>query len=375
MLRFLTSGESHGRCLVAILEGMVAGLLIDVGRVNHELRRRQGGYGRGGRMLIEKDAVQILSGVRSNETIGGPIALLISNKDYRIDQMPDVKRPRPGHADLAGILKYDRRDIRDILERASARETVARVAVGSICRQFLAEFGVDILSHVVEIGGVKANTKGLSFAGIRKLAEESPVRCADPLATRKMIRKIDAIRRAKDTVGGIFEVQARGVVTGIGSFVHYDSRLDARLALALMSIHAVKGVELGLGFEVARTPGSSGHDEIFYDSRKKRYFRKTNRAGGIEGGMSNGSNLVLRACTKPYATLMKPLRSVDVDTKRAEKATIERSDITAVPACGVIGEAMVAFELAKCYLEKFGGDSLAETRRNFDAYVRRLTRA
>ena len=373
MLRFLTSGESHGKCLVAILEGMVAGLPLDLQKINHELYRRQFGYGRGGRMQIEKDRVEILSGVRSKETIGGPIALEIQNKDFKIDELPVVKRPRPGHADLVGVLKYGRSDIRDVLERASARETAARVAVGGICRQFLAAFGVDLLSHVIEIGGVRVPVGPLSFQKIRRASEKSPVRCAYPSVTKRMMKKIDQIKKAKDTVGGIVENQVQGVVPGIGSFAQYDERLDARLAFVLMSIQAVKGVEIGLGFEVARTDGSGAHDEIFYNRAKKKYFRHTNRAGGIEGGMSNGSTLILRAATKPYSTLMKPLRSVHIDSKRIEKATVQRSDVTAVPACGVVGEAMVAFELAKCYLEKFGGDSLKETHRNFYAYMKRLS--
>ncbi len=374
MLRFLTSGESHGQCLTAILEGMVAGLPLDLEKINRELARRQFGYGRGGRMQIEQDRAEILSGVRSGETIGGPLAIEIRNKDFKINELPVVKRPRPGHADLVGALKYGRMDIRDVLERASARETAARVAVGAAARQFLGRFGVDILSHVVEIGGVRASVDGLAFRKIRDAAEKSPVRCADSAAGRRMVERIDAVKKAKDTMGGVFEVRAEGVVPGIGSFVQYDVRLDARLAFALMSIQAVKAVEVGMGFAVARTPGSGVHDEIFYDAKKKEYIRKTNRAGGIEGGMSNGETIVLRAATKPYATLMKPLASVHIDTKAVEKATIERSDVTAVPACGVVGEAMVAFELAKAYLEKFGGDSLEETRRNFEATRRSIAR-
>ncbi len=374
MLRFLTSGESHGRCLTAILEGMVAGLELDAEKINQDLARRQFGYGRGGRMQIEKDRVEILSGVRRGMTLGGPIALTIENKDFKIDVLPVVERPRPGHADLTGFLKYGRRDIRDILERASARETAARVAVGAICKKFLLSFGVDILSHVVEIGGVKAHPKTQSFDGLRRLAEESPVRAADLIASKKMVRKIEMTKRLRDTVGGVFEVQVRGVVPGIGSYAQYDRRLNAVLASALMSIQAVKGVEVGLGFEVARLLGSRVHDAIYFSRRKKRYYRKTNGAGGIEGGISNGENIILRAATKPYSTLMKPLRSVNTRTKRSELATVERSDVTAVPACGVIGEAMVAFSLARLYLEKFGGDSLGETLRNFRGYVRQLER-
>jgi chorismate synthase len=372
MLRFLTSGESHGSCLIAILEGLVAGLKVDMTKLNLELSRRQKGYGRGGRMAIEKDKAEILSGVRFGITIGGPVALRIENKDFKINQLPVVKRPRPGHADLAGALKYNRKDVRDILERASARETAARVAVGALCRQFLNSFGVDILSHVVEIGGVALEKHPTDFKAIRREAEKSELRCVDPETTKRMKQKIDSTKYGKDTIGGVFEVRASGVIPGMGSFVHYDRRLDARLAMALMSIQAVKAVGVGLGFDTARTPGSTAHDEIYYDKTKKNFYRKTNRAGGIEGGMSNGETLVLQVATKPYSTLMKPLRSVHLDDKKTLDGTIERSDVTAVPACGVVGEAMVAFELAKFYLEKFGGDSLDEAKRNFDGYVKQI---
>ncbi|MBI2095473.1 MAG: chorismate synthase [Candidatus Omnitrophica bacterium] len=371
MLRFLTGGESHGKCLVAILEGMVAGLGLKEQDINAELARRQEGYGRGGRMTIEKDEAEILSGVRRGQTLGGPIALVIANKDFKINELPVVKRPRPGHADLVGVMKYGREDVRDILERASARETTARVAVGAICRLFLAEFGVDIASHVVAIGGVRANTSGLSFERIQEASRRSPVHCADKAAEKKMMARIDGARASRDTIGGVFEVVAKGAPVGLGSFVHYDRRLNARLCAAVMSIQAVKGVEVGLGFETAARPGRQVHDEIFYD-KKKGFYRKTNNAGGFEGGVTNGEPIVLRAATKPYSTLMSPLRSVHIDTKRKESATVERSDVTAVPACGVIGEAMVAFELAQSFLEKFGGDSLGETKRNFKGYLNQI---
>ena len=370
MLRYMTGGESHGSCLITILEGMVAGLKIDPAGINHELRRRQLGYGRGGRMKIEKDTAEILSGVRFNETIGGPIALRIENKDFKINKLPVVTRPRPGHADLIGALKFDRKDVRDILERASARETAARVAMGSVCRQFLSTFGIKILSHVVNIGGVKAHVEDLKFDHIFRTAEKSPVRCADPDAEREMINKIDTIKKAKDTVGGTFEVRAKGLPPGLGSFSHLDARLDARISYSLMSIQAVKGVEVGLGFEYAHTPGSRSHDEIFYQKKDKKFYRKTNRAGGIEGSMTTGEELIVRAVAKPYSTLMKPLQSTNIKSKKLEVATIERSDVTAVPACGVVGEAMVAFEIAKILLEKFGGDSLNETKRNYDGYLK-----
>lgn len=374
MLRYTTAGESHGVCLIAVLEGMVAGLKINTKKLNHELARRQLGYGRGGRMAIEKDAAEILTGTRQNTTLGGPIALRIINRDFKINTLPVVHRPRPGHADLVGALKYGRRDIRDILERASARETAARVGVGAICRQFLEVFGVQLASHVVDMGGVRANTQNLSFNAIFKAAEQSVLRCADKAAERKMITKIDGIKKAKDTVGGIFEVRVKGLPAGLGGFTHESARLDARLASGLMSIQAVKGVEVGLGFDYAKTPGSRSHDEIFYDKKNKRFYRKTNRAGGIEGSMSTGEELILRAVAKPYSTLMKPMKSTNIKTKKQEVATIERSDVTAVPACGVVGEAMTAIELAKMFLEKFGGDSLAETERNYLGYTKQLER-
>lgn len=372
MLRFLTSGESHGKCLVAILEGMVAGLGIDVQDIDRDLKRRQEGYGRGGRMAIEKDAAEVLSGVRSGKTIGGPIALMIPNKDFKINELPVVKRPRPGHADLVGAVKYGREDVRDILERASARETAARVAVGAICKIFLKEFSIEILSHVVSIGGVRADTAGMGFDTIRKQSADSPMRCADKEAEKRMMARVDEAKASKDTIGGIFEVVVKGAPMGLGSFVHYDRRLSAKLCAALMSIQAVKGVEIGMGFKVSETLGKDVHDEIFHDT-KKGFYRKTNNAGGFEGGVTNGENLVLKAATKPYSTLMSPMGSVNIDTKEKEVATVERSDVTAVPACGVVGEAMVAFELANSFLEKFGGDSLKETKRNFDGYLKQIS--
>ena len=371
MLRFLTSGESHGKCLVAILEGLVAGLEIDSEVINAELARRQEGYGRGGRMTIEKDRAEILSGVRGKRSLGGPIALMIPNKDFKINELPVVKKPRPGHADLVGVMKYGQQDIRDVLERASARETTARVAVGAICKIFLREFGVDILSHVVSIGGVTFDPSQLTFDQIRKASKDSPMHCADKEVTKRMMERVDEARNTKDTIGGIFEIVVKGVPPGLGSFVHYDRRLTAKLAAAVMSIQAVKGVEFGMGFKVSETLGKYVHDEIFHD-KKKGIYRKTNNAGGFEGGVTNGENLVIRAATKPYSTLMNPLQSVNIDTKEKVVATVERSDVTAVPACGVVGEAMVAFELANSFLEKFGGDSLKETMRNFKGYLKQV---
>lgn len=371
MLRFLTSGESHGKCLIAVLEGMVAGLELKGSVINAELARRQEGYGRGGRMTIEKDQAEVFSGVRSERTLGGPIALYIPNKDFKINELPVVHRPRPGHADLVGVLKYGRQDARDILERASARETTSRVAVGAVCKRFLQEFGVEVISHVVCIGGVHADTEGLTFDQIKKSALHSPMHCADKKAEKKMMERVDQARRSKDTIGGIFEVVVKGVPVGLGSFVHYDRRLTSKLCGALMSIQAVKGVEVGLGFRNSETPGRLAHDEIHYD-KKKGFYRETNRAGGFEGGVTNGEELVLRAATKPYATLMSPLQSVNISSKKKEAATVERSDVTAVPACGVVGEAMVAFELANAFLEKFGGDSLKETLRNYNGYLKQI---
>lgn len=372
MLRFLTSGESHGKCLVAILEGMVAGLTVKPEEVNVELARRQEGYGRGGRMTIEKDQVEILSGIRFNKTIGGPIALMVPNKDFKINELPVVKRPRPGHADLVGVMKYGQGDVRDVLERASARETTARVAVGGVCKIFLKEFGIEIISHVVNIGGVTADTSKLSFNEIKSASMKSPMHCADPAATKKMMARVDEAKESKDTIGGVFEIVVTGLPVGLGSFVHYDRRLNGKLCGALMSIQAVKGVEVGMGFRVANTPGKHVHDEIYHDKRKG-FYRKTNNAGGFEGGVTNGEDIILRAATKPYATLMNPMKSVNIDTKADEVGTIERSDVTAVPACGVVGEAMVAFELAAAVLEKFGGDSLKETVRNFESYKKQLS--
>jgi len=356
---------------VAILEGMVAGLTIDVADINRDLTRRQKGYGRGGRMTIEKDEVEILSGVRQKRSIGGPIALMIPNKDFKINELPVVKRPRPGHADLVGAMKYGREDVRDVLERASARETTARVAVGAVCKIFLKKFEIEVLSHVVSIGGVTADTSRLAFEAIKRESEESPMRCADPKAAKKMMARVDQARASKDTIGGIFEVIVKGAPVGLGSFVHYDRRLGAKLAAGLMSIQAVKGVEIGMGFKVSETLGRAVHDEIFHD-KKKGFYRKTNNAGGLEGGVTNGENIILRAATKPYSTLMSPLQSVHIDTKQKEVATVERSDVTAVPACGVVGEAMVAFEMANAFFEKFGGDSLNEVKRNFNGYKKQL---
>ncbi|OGX37313.1 MAG: chorismate synthase [Omnitrophica WOR_2 bacterium RIFCSPHIGHO2_02_FULL_68_15] len=374
MLRYLTAGESHGKCLVAILEGLPAGLPLEPERVNQELRRRQHGYGRGGRMLIEQDTVQIVSGMRRGKTMGSPIALEIQNRDFSIDALPVVTRPRPGHADLTGALKYDQDDIRTILERASARETAARVAVGAVCRVFVEQFGMDLLSHVVRLGGIDAApTKTLSVEALRRQVEGTPLRCADAKAQKKMMALIDAVKQRGDTVGGTIEVLVTGAPVGLGSHVHYDRKLDARIAGALMSIQAIKAVELGDGVRVSQVRGSELHDEIYY-GKDKGFYRKTDRGGGFEGGMTTGAPIVFRVHMKPLSTLRRPLKSVDLKTKQPFVATVERSDVSAVPAAGVIAEAVVAFELANAVLEKFGGDSLGEIQRNWRGYLQQLRR-
>jgi chorismate synthase len=386
MFRFTTAGESHGRALVAVVEGLPAGLVVDVELINRELERRQWGYGRGGRMKIERDRAEILSGVRHGRTLGSPVALLIENKDWAnwTDVMatearelaPDatrrVKRPRPGHADLAGGLKFGARDLRDVLERASARETAARVACGALAKQLLAVFDVEMRSHVVQLGGVPERPLDIDWAEIANIPADAPLRCADADAQTRMCALIDEARRAGDTLGGIFEVVARNVVAGLGAHTAWDTKLDGRLAQSLMSIPAVKAVSIGAGVEAVGLPGSQVHDEIAYDDAAHAFTRPTNRAGGLEGGITNGAELRVRGFLKPISTLRKPLRSVDIDTKQEEAAAFERSDVTAVPAAGVIGEAMVALVLAQAMREKFGGDSLAEMRRNFDGYCEQL---
>ncbi len=387
--RFLTAGESHGKALVAIVEGLPAGLPVTADFVNRDLARRMQGYGRGARMKIEADAVEWLSGVRAGETLGSPVAMKIENRDWANWEevmAPEgqgetrrrrVTRPRPGHADLVGVLKYDRLDARDILERASARETTARVAVGALARRLLEEFGVEIGSHVVSLGGVRGTTPDPLPAPLNPSSDRSPVRVLDPSAEAEIIRRIDQAKAAGDTLGGEVEVVARGVVLGLGSHVHWDRKLDGRLAAMLMSIPAVKGVEIGLGFEAARRPGSAVHDPIAADETggldaRGGFRRLSNNAGGLEGGMTTGEPLVVRVAMKPISTLMSPLRTVDLASGAEANAQSERSDVTAVPAMGVIAEALVAIVLAGAMLEKFGGDSLAELRRNLDGYVAAL---
>jgi chorismate synthase len=383
MLRYLTAGESHGELLMGIIEGMPSGLLIRVTDIDRDLARRQVGYGRGNRMKIEKDAVKVYTGLRWGRTLGSPVGLMIRNKDWenwRDKMSPDpmflnsadpVTRPRPGHADLAGALKYGAADIRNILERSSARETAMRVAVGSVAKRLLDEFGIEVISHVLSIGGVFAKVPKASFQEIKKRTEASELRCADHEAEKRMKKKIDEAMAAGDTLGGVFELIITGAPVGLGSHVHWDRKLDGRLASALMSIQAIKGVEVGAGFGVAYKPGSQVHDEIFW-SKKEGFYRKTNMAGGIEGGMSNGEAIVLRAAMKPIPTLYKPLRSVDMASKKPFKASIERSDACAVPAAGVVAEATAAFEIASAMIEKFGGDSIEEMKRNYHGYERHL---
>ena len=370
MLRFLTAGESHGKALTAVLEGLPAGLRLSEDDLAPQMLRRQLGYGRSARMKLEPDRVEIVSGLMNGETIGGPLALRIENRDVRTEE-PPLTRPRPGHADLAGAMKYGFKDVRRALERASARETAARVAVGAVCRVFLAEFGVSVFSHVIEVGGIASARRPEGWDGIPELAEASELRCVDPEAEARMREAIEQAKKDGDTLGGVFEVVALGVPPGLGSYVHWDRKLDGRLAQAVMSIHAVKGVEVGPGFEIARTPGSRAHDEILYD-RDRGFYRETNRSGGTEGGVTTGAALVVRGAMKPLSTLMTPLRSVDLQSREPVKGAVVRSDVCAVPAAGVVGEAMVAVVLADAFLEKFGGDSMPDIRAAYDAYSARV---
>jgi chorismate synthase len=386
MLRFLTAGESHGQTLVMTLDGMPAGLEIDIDALNAQLRRRQGGYGRGRRMQIESDRAEIIAGVRHGRSTGAPIALLIRNRDWVNWQQtmhverempegatganrPDVTRPRPGHADLAGAIKYGHADVRDVLERASARETAARVAAGSLARQLLGRFGVRITSHVSAIGGIALpDTRAVSFEEAQALPDDSPLRCVDDSLQQKMIAAVDAAKTAGDTLGGAFEIIAKGVPAGLGSYVQWDRKLDGRLAQAMMCIHAIKAVGIGIGPDVAFRPGSRVHDEILPPSGGADLLtRPTNNAGGLEGGVTNGEDVRVTGFMKPIATLMQPLRSVDLTTLQNAEAAIERSDVCAVPAAAVVGEAMVSFVLADAFLEKLGGDSIDEIARHLAA--------
>ena len=388
-LRFVTAGESHGKALVVIVEGVPAGLPISSAFVDTDLGRRMQGYGRGARMKIEQDRIEWLAGVRAGETIGSPIAMLIHNRDWANwedvmaaegtpgeERRRRVTRPRPGHADLVGVLKYDRLDARDILERASARETAARVAAGAIARRLLEEFGVEIGSHLVSLGGIRATTPSPLPTPLNAASDASPVRTLDPAAEAQMIARIDKAKQDGDTLGGEIEVIARGLPVGLGSHVSWDRKLDGRLAGMLMSIPAVKGVEIGMGFEAARRPGSAVHDPIVAnnpqlttDDPRAGFARAGNNAGGLEGGMTTGEPLVVRVAMKPISTLMSPLKTVNLATGAEANAQSERSDVTAVPAMGVIAEALVALVLADAMLEKFGGDALSETRRNLAGYL------
>lgn len=387
MFRFETAGESHGECLVATLTGLPAGIPISLDAVNHELWRRQQGFGRGGRMKIETDRAHIVSGVRHSKTIGSPIAILIDNKDWRnwtealaVEGDPEseakrklVTRPRPGHADLAGAIKYNFEDARYVLERASARETTARVAVGALAKAFLAELGIGVLSHVIQVGEAKLE-RGASWEELVELAQRDEVllNCVDAEAEQRMKAVIDTAYRTGDTVGGVFEVVAHGAPPGLGSHIAWDTRLDGRLAQAIVSMQAVKGVEVGLAREGSAAFGSKVQDTIHYDREGRAFTRGANRAGGLEGGMTNGQDVLVRGFLKPISTLRRPLESVDLETREPALAAYERSDVAVVPAAGVIGEAMVAVVLASAALEKFGGDSLPETKRNYAGYLEQV---
>jgi chorismate synthase len=387
MFRFETAGESHGQCLVATLTGLPAGVPISLSQIDRELWRRQQGFGRGGRMKIEKDAVQLVAGVRHSQTIGAPIAILIENRDWKnwtqtlpvedyegsAENRKPVTRPRPGHADLAGCIKYDYYDARYILERASARETTARVAVGAIAKQFLAQFKIEILSHVLAVGRVWL-TRPAEWDELVALSQRDDVLlgCVDPEVEQRMKAVVDEAYRTGDTIGGVFEVVARGLPVGLGSHITWDSRLDGKLAQAIVSMQAVKGVEIGFASEGAASFGSKVQDTIHYDKEQRRFTRGANRAGGLEGGMTNGQDLLVRGFLKPISTLRRPLESVDLETRESHAAAYERSDVCVVPAAGVIGEAMVAIVLAQVFIEKFGGDSLRETRRNYESYLEQV---
>ncbi|MCW3065471.1 MAG: chorismate synthase [Solirubrobacterales bacterium] len=381
-LRLITAGESHGPGLTCIVEGLPAGLRLDREVLDRDLARRQLGHGRGGRMKIEKDAAEVTAGVRHGRTLGGPIALRVHNRDYanweeRMNPWPveadvaEVHLPRPGHADLVGTMKYGLTDVRDVLERASARETAARVAGGALCKAFLAEFGVEVFSHVIQITGVAAPPREPLTPEDFAHVDDSPVRCLDPEASKAMVEEINRLRKANESLGGVFEVRAFGVTPGLGSHVSWEERLDGRLGQAILSIQAMKGVSIGAGFEVAGVPGSQAHDEIFY-TEERGYFRETNRSGGVEGGMSTGEPLIVRAAMKPLPTLTKPLRSVDIATKQPAEALRERTDSATIPAAGVVGEAMVAFVLADAYRRKFGGDHIDDAKAALAAYEERI---
>lgn len=378
MLRYFTAGETHGKCLTVIIEGVPAGFKISLDKINEQLAKRQKGYGRGGRMLIEKDTAEILSGIRGGITLGSPIAIKIENRDWanwssimgteESNGEKSVEFPRPGHADLSGGMKYDHHDLRNVLERASARETAARVAVGALVRQITEPFGIELKSRVVSIGEV-SDKSDIASDGFYDRAAVSPVGFGDAESEKAAMEYIDKIKESGESCGGVVETVVTGVPVGLGSYVHYDRKLDARLAFSVMSVQAIKGVEIGMGFETAKTHGSNVHDEIVYDNG---FRRETNNAGGIEGGMSNGEPIVVRAAMKPIPTLYNPLKTASIFDKKEHKASVERSDACAVPACSVVVEAAVAFEVANAFVEKFGGDCMADIKASFDAYMERI---
>ena len=382
MLRYITSGESHGKCLTSILEGIPANVLIDIDEINLEMKKRQSGYGRGGRMKIESDKVEILSGMRGKVTIGSPIAIQIMNKDYEnwtnymnpVDDIDNetkkVNNVRPGHADLVGTLKYDFDDARNVLERSSARETASRVAVGALCKQVLKQFNIEFVSHIIKIGNAKID-KIYDFDYIKDNVDLSEVRCVDKNIEKLMIKEIDFAKENKDTLGGIIEIRVKNVPPGLGSYIHYDKKIDAHIAMNIMSIQAIKGVEIGIGFEVASNKGSDVMDEIFYN-KEKGIYRETNRLGGIEGGMTTGDEILIRCAMKPIPTLYKPLNSININTLENYKATVERSDTCAVPACSIVCENVVAFVILQFFLEKFGKDNIEDIKKSYTSYMNRL---
>ena len=382
MLRYLTSGESHGKSLISILDGIPANIELNIDEINYELEKRQGGYGRGGRMKIEKDNINILGGVRGKRTLGGPISIEIKNKDYEnwiqymnpmdnVDfESKKVEKVRPGHADLVGCLKYDFEDARNVLERSSARETASKVAVGAICKQVLKNFNIDFTSHVIQIGSIKDNNI-YKFDYIKENVDKSQVRCVNKEIESQIIKEIDKVKFEGDTLGGVVEIRVKNLIPGLGSYTQFDKKIDGELAMHLMSVQAIKGVEIGIGFDVASNPGSFVMDEIYYDN-ENGIKRKTNKLGGIEGGMTTGEEIIIRCAMKPIPTLYKPLKSVNINTLESFSASIERSDNCAVPACSVVCENVVAFVICKYFLDKIGGDNLNDLKSNYNSYIKRL---
>lgn len=382
MLRYLTSGESHGKSLISILDGIPANIELNIDEINYELEKRQGGYGRGGRMKIEKDKINILGGVRGKITLGGPISIEIKNKDYEnwiqymnpmdnIDfETKKVEKVRPGHADLVGCLKYDFEDARNVLERSSARETASKVAVGAICKQVLKNFNIDFTSRVVQIGSVKDNNS-YDFDYIKENVDKSAVRCINKDVEKEIIKEIDKVKSEGDTLGGVVEIRVKNLIPGLGSYTQFDKKIDGELAMHLMSVQAIKGIEIGIGFDVANNYGSNVMDEIYYNN-EDGIKRKTNQLGGIEGGMTTGEELVIRCAMKPIPTLYKPLKSININTRESYSASIERSDNCAVPACSVVCENVVAFVICKYFLDKIGGDNLNDLKSNYNTYIKRL---